>query len=594
MLSFFRTATTLVLITSTLLSAVVEGDEDRPVPNRVESFELRDFRGKTWKLEDFKDSKVLVVAFVGTECPLVKLYASRLQKLQDEYKEQSVQFVAINSNQQDSITEMAHFARKFEIEFPMLKDPGNRVADQLGAERTPEVFVLDSDRKIRYRGVIDDQFTYGIQRTKIDNRYMLEAIKSLIDGTPVKIEKTDVAGCHIGRLLKPNESSPVTYGNQISRILNDHCVSCHRPGEIAPFSLTTYDEVVGWAEMIDEVVQEQRMPPWHANPDHGTFINDTSLTAGERELIKQWVANGAPKGDLSKTPKQKEYNPKWQIGTPDVIVKINDRPFKVPATGTVEYKYFVVDPGFKEDKWIQAAECRPGNRSVVHHIICALDQSGRKKAQVHGDLNSEWIAATAPGAKPLQLPEGYAKFVPAGSKLVFQMHYTPNGTPQEDISSVGFIFADPKSVKKRVVTHAAENHRIKIPPHAGNHKEVAGYRFRNKSQILHMFPHMHLRGKSFRYIAEYPDGSEEILLDIPNYDFNWQNAYVFAEPKIVPKGTILRCIAHYDNSEENLANPDPTKTIRWGDQTWEEMMIGYFDIALVDQELDIEKQSKDQ
>ena len=594
MLSFFRTAMMLVVFTSTVLNTVAKGDDDQPASKKVESFELRDFRGKTWKLEDFKDSKVLVIAFVGTECPLVKLYASRLQELQDEYAEQSVQFVAINSNQQDSITEMAHFARKFEIKFPMLKDPGNRVADQLGAERTPEVYVLDRDRNIRYRGVIDDQFTYGIQRTKIDNRYMLDAIKSLIDGTSVKIEKTEVAGCHIGRLLKPDESSPVTYGNQISRIMSDHCVSCHRPGEIAPFSLTTYDEVVGWAEMIDEVVQEQRMPPWHANPDHGTFINDTSLTAGERELIKQWVENGAPKGDLSKAPKQKEYNPKWQIGTPDVIVKINDRPFKVPATGTVEYKYFVVDPGFKEDKWIQAAECRPGNRSVVHHIICALDQSGRKKAQVHGDLNSEWIAATAPGAKPLQLPEGYAKFVPAGSKLVFQMHYTPNGTPQEDISSVGFIFADPSSVKKRVATHAAENHRIKIPPHADNHKEVAGYRFRNKSQILHMFPHMHLRGKSFRYIAEYPDGSEEILLDIPNYDFNWQNAYVFAEPKIVPKGTILRCIAHYDNSEENLANPDPTKTIRWGDQTWEEMMIGYFDIALVDQELDIEKKSKDQ
>ena len=554
---------------------------------KIESFELRDFRGKTWKMDDFKGSKVLVVAFVGTECPIVKLYSSRLQTLQNEYSKEQVQFVAINSNQQDSITEMAHFARTHDIEFPMLKDPGNRVADRFGATRTPEVFVLDQDRTVRYSGIIDDKYNYGIQRTKTDHHYMEDAIKSLLSDQNVDVKKTEPVGCHIGRILKPNESGSVTYGNQISRILNDHCVACHRTGEIAPFSLTKYEEVVGWAAMINEVVQEQRMPPWHANPEHGTFINDSSLTKGERELIKQWVKDGAPKGDLSNVPKQKKYHPEWQIGKPDKIVTINETPFKVPATGTIEYQYFVVDPGFKEDKWIKAAECRPGNREVVHHIICALDKTGRKKARVHGDGHSEWIAATAPGARPLQLPDGYAKFVPAGSKLVFQMHYTPNGTPQQDVSSVGFIFADPKTVKKRVFTHSAENHGIKIPPYADNHEERASYRFRHDSQILHMFPHMHLRGKSFRYVAEYPDGTKEILLDIPKYDFNWQNAYVFAEPKVVPAGTRLRCIAHYDNSENNLANPKPGKTVRWGDQTWEEMMIGYFDIALVDEELDL-------
>jgi peroxiredoxin len=566
-------------------------DDKQSNVKKIENFELRDYRGKTWRMEDFSDSKILVVTFLGTECPLVKLYAKKLQTYCDKYKNQKVQFVAINSNQQDSISEIANFAKTFEIDFPVLKDVGNHVADDFGAQRTPEVFVLDEKRNVRYRGKIDDQHTYGIQRDRVENHYLVDAIEALVADKAVVRAQTEAVGCHIGRILPANETGSVTYGNQISRILNDHCVSCHRPGEIAPFSLIEYDEVVGWAAMINEVVQDQRMPPWHANPEHGTFSNDIRLTESEKELIRKWVDDGAPKGDLANVPKLIDHNPQWRIGTPDLIVNATDKPFKVPAQGTVEYQYFVVDPGFKEDKWIQAAECRPGNRSVVHHILVALDRAGRTKARVHGDVNSEWIVATAPGAKPLQLPEGYAKFIPAGSKLVFQMHYTPNGTPQTDISSVGFIFADPETVKKQVFTQEAHNQRFAIPPGADNHKVESGYQFKHTSEILHLFPHMHLRGKAFRYIAVYPDGKKEILLDVPNYDFNWQNAYVLAEPKVVPAGTRMHCIAHFDNSEENLANPDPTKTVRWGDQTWEEMMIGYFDIALADQELNLSEQS---
>jgi hypothetical protein len=296
------------------------------------------------------------------------------------------------------------------------------------------------------------------------------------------------------------------------------------------------------------------------------------------------VKAGAQEGDKKDLPTPPTFVEGWRIGKPDQVIHMAARPFKVPARGEVKYQYFVVDPGFKEDKWIQAAECRPGNRAVVHHIIVAITPGGRPSRAGAG-LDSDWLTATAPGAAPLILKEGMAKLIPAGSKLVFQMHYTPNGTPQEDKSSIGLVFADPKTVKKEVATQKAANTRLDIPPGAGNHRVEASFRFDRDSLMIALFPHMHLRGKSFSYEAIYPSGEREMLLDVPRYDFAWQNGYQLAEPKKMPAGTRIHCVAHFDNSDQNLANPDATARVRWGDQTWEEMMIGYFDIALVDQDL---------
>ena len=557
----------------------------REIAQSIPKFSLGDYRGKQWALSDFDQSRVLVVAFLGTECPLVKLYSQRLQEMSSEFADRGVGFVGINANQQDSLSELAHFAKTHEITFPLLKDPGNRAADQFGATRTPEVFVFDESRRLRYHGRIDDQYTYGVQRPKVEHEYLREAITALLANEAVAIAATETVGCLIGRVTEPDPTSTVTYAKQISRILQRRCVECHREGEIAPFSLTSYDDASGWAEMIAEVIEQQRMPPWHASPEHGEFANDTRLTAEEKSLINDWVASGAPEGDPSELPPPRQFVDGWRIGEPDLVVKMSSKPFKVPAEGEVGYQHFEVDPGFEEDKWIQAAECRPGNRAVVHHIIVAAgspDQAGRR---AHGNFESDWLSATAPGARPLILPAGMAKRIPAGSRLVFQMHYTPNGTAQEDLSSIGLIFADPRTVKREVVTQKAAEPRFEIPPGADNHEVTARMTFRQDSLMLAMFPHMHLRGKSFRYSATYPDGREEILLDVPHYDFNWQNAYAFKEPKLMPAGTKLTCVAHFDNSAANLSNPDPTATVGWGDQTSEEMMIGYFDMVLADQDL---------
>lgn len=558
-----------------------EKSKESLVGRKVGDFALKDYVGKPYRLSDFEDSPLVVVAFLGTECPLVKLYARRLADMQAKYKDRGVAFIGINANQQDSLTEIAHHARVHKLNFPVLKDPRNEVADQLAAERTPEVFLLDKQRVVRYHGRIDDQYYYEIQRTGVEKNYLAEAIDALLAGKKIASPETEIVGCHIGRLLEPDESSEVTYSKQISRILQKHCVTCHRPGEIAPFALTDYDEVVGWAEMIAEVVEQQRMPPWHADPEHGKFKNDARLSDEEKKLIYAWVRAGAPRGDPKELPPPREFVEGWRIGEPDQIVKMSDKPFRVPERGEVKYKYFTVDPGWEEDKYIRAAEARAGNRAVVHHIIVAHTARREARSRSHG-LSSDWITAMAPGSLPLMLEEGMAKLVPAGSKLVFQLHYTPNGTATEDISYVGFKFADPKKVKYIVGTNKAAARSFEIPAGASDHKVEANYRFSRDSLLLAMFPHMHLRGKSFKYTAVYPDGKEEILLNVPRYDFNWQNGYVLAEPKLMPAGTRLHCEARFDNSEENLANPDPTQDVRWGDQTWEEMMIGYFDMCFAE------------
>lgn len=554
----------------------------QPLPpgEQLPSFKLPDFRGKEWSLSECKDKKAVAIAFLGTECPLARQYGPRLQEIANKYQDKGVVVVGVFSNQQDSLAEIGAYARVLKVDLPLLKDGGNQVADRLGASRTPEVVLLDANRTIRYRGRIDDQFTYGRQKPKVEKQHLVDAIEAILAGKPIETAQTEVVGCHIGRVLKPQPNSEVTYSKHIAPILNPHCVTCHRPGEIGPFSLTNYEETVGWAAMIREVVEEERMPPWSASPKHGKFINDARLSDEQKNLIYRWVDAGAPEGDKKDLPPPPTFTEGWQIPKPDAVFHIADKPFEVPAKGEVKYQHFIVDTGFTEDKWIRAAEARPGNRAVVHHIIVGvLPPKGSTQL---GDVHTEFLVATAPGAKPMILPEDMAKFVPAGSRLVFQMHYTPIGEAQPDRSSVGLVFADASKVRRQVGTNKADNHAFRIPPGASNHKVEAYHRFTRDMLLYSMFPHMHLRGKAFRYTAIYPDGNREVLLDIPRYDFNWQLSYILEEPKRMPAGTRMLCEAWYDNSEDNIANPDPTAEVRWGDQTWEEMMLGYFDVAPAD------------
>jgi peroxiredoxin len=573
-----------MLIVLSPLAAPTAQETASPIGKKVENFSLRDYRGVERSLQEFANHELVVLAFTGTECPVAKLYGPRLAELAKEFESKGVAFIAINSNQQDSISAIGQFAKSYDLSLPILKDVGNVLADRLGAQRTPEVFVLDRHRVIRYWGRIDDQYGVGYTRPKPGRRDLAMALEELLAGKPVSVQVTQAPGCFIGRVQPEAGQGNVTYCQQIAGIIQKHCLECHRPGQIAPFSLTSYDQVIGWADTIREVIEAGRMPPWHVDPRYGKFANDCHLSDNEKQLIFEWLRNGAPKGDPRDLPRPIEFARGWRIPKPDVVIRM-PKPFQVPAEGTVLYQFIAVDPGFTEDKWIQAAEVKPGCRSVVHHILVFVQPPGGSGADRHGGFITNWLAANVPGARPQIFPPGMAKLIPAGSRLLFQIHYTPNGAPQEDQSCVGLVFADPKTVHKEVSTEMVVNPRFEIPPHDPNHRVDATTTIEQDSLLLTLMPHTHLRGKSFRYEAIYPNGDREILLDLPRYDFNWQNSYVLAKPKVLPKGTQLHCVAFYDNSKNNPSNPNPDATVRWGDQTWEEMMIGYFDVSPVDQDL---------
>lgn len=555
-----------------------------PIGRQIGDFKLQDYLGTAHQFADWKDKKAVVVAFLGTECPLCLQYGPRLAELAKEYEPQGVAFVGIDSNQQDSLQEIAHYAREHKIDFTVLKDPGNTVADQFGAVRTPEVFLLDGERRVRYWGRVDDQFGIGYARGAPEHRELAESLDAVLAGKEVATPSTKAIGCHIGRLSKKPPTGDITYTRHIAPVLNGHCVQCHRKGEIGPFTLTSYDDVVGWTETIREVVSERRMPPWHANPQIGHFANDSSLSEADQKLILQWIENGAPQGDPADLPPPPEFVEGWRIPKPDLVLSM-PQPFSVPAKGVVQYQHFMTDANFEQDTWVQAAEVRPGNRAVVHHLVVYYVPSGEKPRAEAVIFNS--LAGYAPGMPATALKPGFAKRIPKGSKLIIQCHYTPNGTEQSDQSVAGLVFADPATVKQQLVTQMCLNFKLNIPPGEKNYVAEADHRFDQDTYLYSLLPHMHLRGKSYRFEARYPDGTSETLLDVPRYDFNWQNSYVFSQRKLMPEGTVMHATAAFDNSADNLMNPDPKATVRWGDQTWEEMMVGTFETTRADQDLSL-------
>ncbi|MEP5990398.1 redoxin domain-containing protein, partial [Rhodopirellula bahusiensis] len=394
-----------------------------PVGTQVAMFELPNAYGKPVSLRDFVGKKCAAIVFLGTECPLAKLYGPRLNDLQAKFGDRGLQVIGINSNKQDSLTEMAAYVHRHEIKFPMLKDKGNVLADAMKAKRTPEVFLIDADRVVRYHGRIDDQYGVGYARDKKTRSDLAIAVEELLSGDEITHPTTEAVGCHIGRTKEVAEVGEITYAKHIAPIFNARCVSCHREGEIAPFTLTSYDDTQGWEDTILEVIGNNRMPPWSANPAHGEFANDARLSEGEKELIGQWVDGGMPEGDPDDLPEPPVFATGWQIGEPDQVIQMRDKPFDVPAEGVIDYQRFVIDPGWDEDKFVVACEARPQNRAVVHHILVYVIPPGGRNVDLR-----KVLVGYAPGSTPVDLDDGVAIHVEAGSKLLFEMHYTPNGT----------------------------------------------------------------------------------------------------------------------------------------------------------------------
>jgi hypothetical protein len=399
--------------------------------------------------------------------------------------------------------------------------------------------------------------------------------------------------------FQPPQPLKPTFYRDVLPILQNHCQVCHRPGEIAPMPFMTYEETKKWAAPIREAVRTKKMPPWFADPKVGHFSDDPSLTPQQIDTLTAWADADATAGDPRDAPPPRHWANGWNIDPPDTVVQM-PTPVTIPAHGDVEYTYEIVSTQFTKDMWVQSSEVRPSSRANVHHAVIyirppdskwlrgaplgvpfTLSTFNREKMrhQSH-ETDSDMLLVYAPGSSPDHWPEGMAKFIPAGSDLVFQMHYTTNGQAVKDETSVGMVFAKHPSVQRVFTLQLANDHdTIPIPPGADNYRVEVSGTLPNDCTLLSFFPHMHLRGKRFEYNLVRPDGQTETLLRV-NYDFYWQLSYRLAEPRFLKAGTKLQAAAWYDNSANNPHNPDPESPVRWGDQTYNEMMVGFFDVAV--------------
>jgi len=572
-----------------------DADRDYSVGQSVANFVLPDTDGRQVALADFNDKSAVLLFTMGTGCPISNLYISELGRLQEKFAESGLQIIGLQSNAGITGEDIAKHAEEFKVPFPVLLDADQTVANMLGVKRTAEALLLDNYRVVRYHGRVDDRFGYTFKRAKATRRDLFEALTELFSGEPVSVATTEPLGCLITH-NKSSKSEEITYAKHVSRIIQDRCQGCHRPGSIGPFALMDYDDLRNFTEMTREVILQRRMPPWHADPRYGHFSTDRSLSKEQLATLVAWIDAGAPFGDEKDLPPAREYYEGWNIGQPDLVFRLPEVQ-TIPADGVIPYMRFTIDPGFEEDVWYSAAECLPDNDAVVHHIqayailpppkpgerepVEAMrprteedEEDSRNRRRRSRRRRSKLITSFAPGEEPFEFPHGIGGRIPAGSKISITMHYTPTGKEEQDQSLLGIKLY--RGVPQReAFTSAAVNARFEIPPRAANHPVEAAYLFEHDSLIISLHPHMHLRGKDMKYTAIYPDGKEEVILSVPQFDFNWQNTYRYHEPKLMPAGTRLRVVGHFNNSAQNLANPDPDKAITWGPQTWDEMFIGY-------------------
>lgn len=578
-----------VSILAAALLPMVLGASDAPSPavpigSVVGNIGFKDIRYLPRSLADFREAKAFVLCFLTTDCPVALRYLPTLERLHQEYKAAGVVFLAVNVGAEDNIRAVAKQALDHGLTMPAVKDFDAVAAKALGVTRTPEVAVLDRERRLVYRGRIDDRYRLGGSRSEASSPDLKNALDDLLAGRSVGTPETPVDGCVITVPPLPKTDQPITFAEHVAPILKKHCVECHHPNTAAPFSLMTYEQVAGRAKTLAEVVHEERMPPWYAADDVGAWTNKRGLTAAEKNLIRQWVRDGKQPGDLAKAPPlPPEYlKPKsrWSIPEPDLVLSTPWQ--ELPAEGIVDYKYVFIPYVFTEDTWIQDLQILPETPKTVHHANLAFVVLGEKFSM------NNFITGFVPGGEPMRLYDGVAFKIPAKAMLAIQIHYVTTGKPEKTRLNIGLRYAK-ETVKKQLRFKLCVDNRFAIPPGAPAHKVVANRVLDQDVQALALFSHMHVRGRDMSFRAWRPGATEpETLLVIPNYSFDWQMPYRFATGALkLPKGTRLECIAHYDNSTFNPYNPDPKATVRDGQQTHEEMLNGFFFYVAENEDLNL-------
>ena len=541
----------------------------------VDNFKLLDHEGVAHELYYLSDAKAVVVMVQGNSCPIVRNSMPRLKEIRDAYQAKGVEFLMINSNLQDNRASIAQESAEFSYDIPILDDETQLIGESLGLVRTGEVFIIDPKTwNVAYHGPVDDRITYENQRKEARHHYLTDALDNMVAGEAVEVASVDAVGCLINFANANKAHEQISFTERVGPILRDNCVTCHRVGGMGPFAMTDYNIVRGFSPMIREVLRTKRMPPWHADPHYGEWSNDRSLSKDEIQDVVHWIEAGAPRGEgIDPLVADDRDWPEWRLGTPDMVVDIPAT--EVPATGTVDYQYFMVENPFDKDVWISATEVLPDDYQALHHVIGTFgkvnpDPNARRKFIPMGGFGGY-----APGTDAGNNPEDTGTFLPAGSKLMFQVHYTTYGKATTDDSKMGIWILD-EAPRYKMEGQFIANANIKIPANTKRHTETKTYVVPKDILMFSMLPHSHFRGIASDFVAIYLDGSEEMLLSVPHYDFNWQTDYTFKEPKVLPAGTKIVHSTTWDNSSQNLANPDPTIDVTWGEQSWDEMLFASF------------------
>ena len=537
--------------------------------------------GETRSLSSLVGENGLIIAMTSATCPVSKRFLPDLLELAKTSQEKGFSMLFVNAFASEEESEIREQLGEHVALVPYLHDRDRSLSRILEATTTTEVFLLDSRRTLLYRGAFNDQYGIDYSINEPRHHYLLDAIEAALAGERPDIAATAAPGCEIdlGGVKGDSEPVTVTYHRDVARILQANCVRCHHDGGIAPFALDDWEEVSDRARVIRRVVEEGTMPPWFAAPptDGGPspWINDHSLSPREKKDLLAWLESSEkPMGDPADAPEPIQFPTEWSIGEPDLVVPLS-RAYEIKATGFMPYQYDVVETELTEDRWVSAYEVLPSERDVVHHVIIQVFEKGASIRQRAEGAGGYW-AAYVPGNGSHQFPEGFAKKLPAGAKIQFQIHYTPSGKAKKERLKLGLVFAD-KDPQFEVKTIPLADRKLDIPPGAEAHQEGMSRRVTFDLPLTSFMPHMHTRGAAFRYEVTYPDGGQEILLDIPRYDFNWQLRYDLKKPKWIPKGSTLKVTGVFDNSTNNRANPDPTKRVKWGSQTVDEMLIGYIE-----------------
>jgi hypothetical protein len=537
---------------------------------RISDFSLIDHNGKFFQLSRAANNEAVVILSHEDSRDVRRAYGD-LEELMEQFADQPVAFYLMDSTGATDKIEMRDVAEDADIVLPILMDDTQLVAKELGISRATDVVILDPEaQEIVFRGALNDRWAADSKARRASEHYAADALTAFLAGNEISAEQL----ASKGEALEFATVDSISYANEIVPILKERCVSCHMEGGIAPFAMTNHQMVQGWSPMIREVLYTKRMPPGQIDNEYVHDFRDVAhITVEETQKLVQWIDNGAQNSDG--TDPLAEYKPelvKWAYGEPDLLYKIPAQ--QIPATGVQDYRNIALPLNLEEDVWVKAIEFEAGDPTVLHHIIAfAYGPDGVNQFEI---LNQGiGLGAYAPGNEVNTYPEDAGFPLKAGGGLMLQLHYTTSGRETVDESEIALYLWDEKP-ERTVLGGSAADLEINIPPFEARHEMVATAKFRKNSYLTMLGPHMHYRGYDANFKLVYPDGRTEEILNVPNYQFNWQKVYDFEEPKYVPEGTEMVFTATFDNSEMNPFNPDPSQTLTWGEQTWQEMFFGFY------------------